>query len=296
MTQTTYGTWRDPALGTRREIVLPAARLPVFETGDGAPVVFVHGLLVNANLWAGVVPLVAPGHRCVTVDLPFGSHTVAAPDADLTPPGLAALLIGLIEDLGLGPVTLVGNDTGGAVCQIAAVTRPDLVARLVLTSCDAYDRFPPKAFAFLKVAAALPGALTALAATLRVRALRRTPLAYGWLTSVPLRREVSDSFVTPARVDPAVRADLRRVLRGLDPRHTRAAAERFAGFDRPVLIAWSEKDRFFPASDAERLAGDFPDARLTWIAGARTFSPVDRPLPLATAITGFLDRTSAEAR
>ncbi|MFC0038668.1 alpha/beta fold hydrolase [Actinomadura rayongensis] len=296
MTSTTYGTWRDPALGTRREIDLPAARLPVFETGDGAPVVFVHGLLVNANLWAGVVPLVAPGHRCVTVDLPFGSHTVAAPDADLTPPGLAALLIGVIEDLGLGPVTLVGNDSGGAVCQIAAVTRPDLVARLVLTSCDSHDRFPPKAFAFLRAAAAVPGALAALAGTLRVRALRRMPLAYGWLTSVPLSPEVGDSFVTPARVDPAVRADLRRVLRGLHPRHTRAAAARFKDFDRPVLIAWSEKDRFFPARDAERLAGDFPDARLTWIAGARTFSPVDRPGPLAAAITGFLDRTAAEVR
>src|SRR5262249_11903200 len=46
--------WRDPALGTARELELPQGRLRYFESGAGSPVVFAHGLLVNANLWRKV--------------------------------------------------------------------------------------------------------------------------------------------------------------------------------------------------------------------------------------------------
>ncbi len=286
--------WRDPALGTRRELTLRAGRMVAFGAGTGEPIVFVHGLLVNANLWRLVVPRLAAGFRCVTLDLPFGSHATSMPDADLTPPGLATLVADAVEALGLGPVTLVGNDSGGAVCQLVATTRPDLVERLVLTSCDAYDNFPPKAFGFLKVAARVPGAMMLLNA-LRSRALRRLPLAYGLLSNRPIPHEAGDSYALPMCVARDVRDDLRRVLRGLDPRHTLAAARHFATFDRPVLIAWSQRDRFFPLAHAERLAGDFPHARLEWIPAARTFSPEDQPARLASAITGFVNQTRAPA-
>jgi pimeloyl-ACP methyl ester carboxylesterase len=231
--------------------------------------------------------------RCVTLDLPFGSHAVSMPDGDLTPPGLAGIVADAIEKLGVGPVTLVGNDSGGAVCQLVATTRPELVSRLVLTSCDAYDNFPPKAFAFLTAAARVPGVPRLLLGSLRPNALRRLPIAFGWLTSRAIPKNVSDTYVLPAYVGRDVRDDLGRALRDLHPRHTLAAARRFGDFDKPVLIAWSERDRFFPASHAERLAADFPDARLKWISGARTFSPEDQPEQLAAVISDFMSRVEA---
>ncbi|GAA1671748.1 alpha/beta fold hydrolase [Fodinicola feengrottensis] len=253
---------------------------------------FVHGLLVNANLWRRIVPSLAADFRCVVLDLPFGSHATAMPAADLTPPGLAGLVAEAIEALGVGPVTLVGNDTGGAICQIVATTRPELLKRLVLTSSDAYDNFPPKAFGYLKVLASVPAAMLLLNA-LRLRPLRRFPLAYGLLSARRVPRSASDSYALPACVSGGVRADLRRLLRGLDKRHTLAAARQFAKFDRPVLIAWSQRDCFFPMSHAERLKNDFPDARLEWIPGARTFSPEDQPARLVSAIARFVDQTQA---
>ena len=61
--------------------------------------VFVHGLLVNADLWQHVVPrLTEAGLRCVTVDWPLGSHELPVPDADLTPPGVADLVAELLDD------------------------------------------------------------------------------------------------------------------------------------------------------------------------------------------------------
>jgi pimeloyl-ACP methyl ester carboxylesterase len=133
-------TWRDPALGVARELELPQGRLRCFEAGSGPPVVFAHGLLVNANLWRKVVARLSPEYRCVALELPLGSHTLPMPGAaDLTPYGLADLIADALE--ALEQVTLVGNDTGGALCQMVVTRRPDRIGRLVLTSCDYRDNF-----------------------------------------------------------------------------------------------------------------------------------------------------------
>ncbi|MEV6771766.1 alpha/beta hydrolase [Nocardia sp. NPDC051030] len=281
-------TWRHSDLGERFELALPEGRIDVFRRGAGEPIVFVHGVLVNANLWRNVVPRLADEFQCTTLDLPLGSHARPLPDADLTLPGLARLVVGALEAMRVGPVTLVGNDSGGAVCQLVAATRPDLIKRLVLTSCDAYENFPPPAFGFLKLLASTPGAVAALAAGLRLRAVQRLPIAYGWLTFRPIDRDASDSYALPPSAVPGIRDDLRRLLRGLDKRHTLTAARSFAGFVRPVLLAWSADDRFFLPRYATRMAEDFPNARIEWIPDARTLSPEDQPALLATAISTFI--------
>ena len=78
--------WRDSSLGTPREIELSGGPMRVFEAGTGEPIVFVHGALVNANLWRKVVPRLSPDFRCITLDLPLGSHELPVPDADLSIP------------------------------------------------------------------------------------------------------------------------------------------------------------------------------------------------------------------
>lgn len=280
--------WRDPALGTPRELDLPQGRLRAFESGTGTPVVFVHGALVNANLWRKVVPTLAPDFRCVALDLPLGSHALPMPDdADLSPYGLADLIADAIEALGLEDVTLVGNDTGGALCQIAVTRRPERVGRLVLTSCDYRDNFPPRMFGYLKPAAAIPGALRLLAAPMLLRAPRRLPFTYGWLTKEPIDRPAEDSYVLAGAAVPGVVRDVKRVIGAIDPRYTNEAADRLGGFDRPALIAWSREDRFFELAHAERLAEDLPNARLEWIEGARTFASEDQPDRLAELIAAF---------
>src|SRR5262249_39822796 len=121
------------------------------------------------------------------------------------------------------------------------------------------------------------GGLLTLLTPLRVRAARQLPMAYGKLTRRPIDGEVSDTYVLPALESAAVRADLRRVLLGLDTAHTVRAAERLRDFEGPALIAWSREDAFFPTADAEALAAALPNARLEWIDDSLTFSPEDRP-------------------
>jgi pimeloyl-ACP methyl ester carboxylesterase len=279
--------WRDPGLGPARDVELPGATIRVHERGSGPAIVLVHGLLVNANLWRKVVPLLSGELRCLTLDLPLGSHLIPAPKLEMDLPGVAALIGDALEALGLEDATLAANDTGGAIAQVLATTRPERIGRLALTSCDSFDNFLPPMFKPLTVAARVPGAIAAIAATLRPRPARRLPPAYGWLSRSVPEPAVSDSYVLPVATDAAVRADVRRFLAAVDSRHTVEAAARLPGFTKPTLIAWSRDDRFFPTEHAERLARLLPDARLEWIDDAYTFSMEDQPERLAGLLRDF---------
>jgi pimeloyl-ACP methyl ester carboxylesterase len=289
MTTKEKATWRDPALGVARELELPQGRLRWFEAGTGSPIVFVHGLLVNANLWRKVVANLSAEFRCITLDLPLGSHTLPMPEAaDLTPHGLADLIADALDALELEDVALVGNDTGGALCQMVVTRRPERIGRLVLTSCDYRDNFPPPMFRYFKPAAAIPGAMKLLMLPMRLRAPRRLPFAFGWLVARPIGRQAEDSYLLPGMTVAGVERDLRRVIKGLHTRYTNEAADRLGEFDKPALIAWSREDRFFKPTHAQRLAQDLPNAQLEWIENARSLSPEDEPGRLAELIGGFV--------
>jgi pimeloyl-ACP methyl ester carboxylesterase len=278
--------WRHPALGEPRELELAQGRLRYFEAGSGPTIVFVHGALVNANLWRKVVARLSPAFRCITLDLPLGSHELPMKvDADLSPLGVTNVIADAIEALELQDVTLVGNDTGGALCQLLVTSRPERIGRLVLTSCDYRDGFPPAIFKLLPTLAPL---LPLLFAPMRVRALRHLPFTMGLLTNRPIEPRVEDSYALPMLADRRVRADLIKLARGADRRQANDAADRLRDFNRPALIAWSREDRFFKPEDAKRLASDLPNARLEWIEDARSFSAEDQPDRLADLIAGFV--------
>lgn len=269
-------------------VELRAGTISYSERGSGSPVVFVHGFLVDGTLWDGVVSALGDGHRSIVPDLPLGSHRAAMkPDADLSPPGLAKLVDELMAALELRDVTLVGNDTGGAISQLVAASHPDRIGRLVLTNCDAYENFFPPMFRYLQVVARLPGGLWPMAKTIRFNAVRRAPMAYGWLTKSRIPDTLLDRWTEPIRTDPGVRRDAAKLLRGVSKRYTLAAAERLRRFDRPALIAWGREDRFFKPSYAERLAGDIPGARLEWVEESAAFVPFDQPPRLAELIASF---------
>ena len=281
--------WRSEALGDAKALELPQGRLRYHDTGSGPTAVFVHGALVNANLWRKVVAGLAPDCRCVPLDLPFGAHPIAMPrEADLSPPAFADLIADAIEALGLEDVTLVGNDTGGAMCQLVATRRPERIGRLVLTSCDALDNFPPKAMQPMMPLLRVPGALSAMLAPTRIPAVRKRIMTTIRLAKRPIEQEAVDSYALPPLRDPGVMRDAKKVLVGLEKRYTLEAAQRLREFQRPALIAWSREDRFFPAKYAEQLAELLPDSRLEWIEDAYTFSPEDQPEKLARLIGAFV--------
>lgn len=268
---------------------VPAGTLEYRERGAGPPIVFAHGVGVNGDLWRKVAPELAGAHRCIAPDLPLGGHSIPLTgDPDMSLPGLAGILATFLDALDLRDVTLVANDTGGAVSQALVGRRPERVGRLVLTSCDAFDRYPPPAVAYLKPTARVPPALWLLTQALRARPVQRLPIAYGWATHAPIEPRIMDSYVTNVRVDSGVRRDLARVLKAARKSDMQEASLSVRNFDRPALVAWAADDKFFPVEHGRRLAELMPNARFELVENSRTFIPEDQPGRLVDLIRGFL--------
>jgi pimeloyl-ACP methyl ester carboxylesterase len=147
----------------------------------------------------------------------------------------------------------------------------------------------------VKLNAYLPGGLQLVGMLMRRPRLARLRIAFGWLTRRGLTRDQARRWSGPLLTDRGVRADTRAVIRGLDARHTNEAAQRLGGVDVPVLLAWSDDDRAFPRSLAERLAATLPDARLATVPDSAAFSPLDNPEALVALIEEFVSEVSGAA-
>ncbi len=276
-------------LGTQHHVDVPAGAISYRDCGSGSPIVFVHGVAVNGDLWRHVVPRLARRHRCITPDLPWGSHsTPLHPDADLSLPGMARITADFLDALDVDDVTVVANDTGGAVAQALVGRYPDRIARLVLTSCDAFEKFPPTPQKYLAVMARSRMLTWLVAYTAQFKLIQRLPTAYGFVTSRPMPPDVMRSFTGPVRLNPGVRRDFRRMLRAVDTKYTFDAAARLVNFDKPALVLWAENDKIFPREHGRRLAKLLPQGRFELIAASRTFIPEEQPDRLVSAIEEFL--------
>ena len=270
------------------QLTLSTGTVDYEDTGGAGPViVLVHGLLMDASLYDDVVADLARDHRCIVPTLPLGAHRHgAAEDADLSLRGIARLVAELLERLDLRDVTLVGNDTGGAIVQLLMADGAQRVGRVVLASCDAFDNFPPGLTGRTLVRTGkLPPALFGLfMQQMRLKPVRRLPLAFGWLTR---RGDATVArWMQPLLHRPEIRRDTVRVLRAIaaDRGLLVDVAERLPAFDRPTLIVWAGEDRVMPPEHGRRLAELLPQGRLVEVDDSDTLIPLDRPEALAAAI------------
>jgi pimeloyl-ACP methyl ester carboxylesterase len=277
------------ALGERQVVEVPAGPIEFRSRGEGPAVVFVHGVGVNGDLWRHVAPAVADaGFRCLAPDWPFGGHaTPLRPDADMSLPGLARIVADLLDALSLEDVTVVANDTGGAVAQWLVGHHASRLARLVLTSCDAFQKFPPAPQLYLKPAARLR-LLGVVARAVQFKAIQRTPMAYGWTTKRAIDPAIMRSYTASIGRVRGVRADLERLLVAVDTRYTYEAAEALPSFDKPALVVWAADDKLFPRAHGERIAELLPQGRFALVEDSRTFISEEQPERLVALVRDFL--------
>jgi pimeloyl-ACP methyl ester carboxylesterase len=272
-------------------IELSAGPINYQDTGTGPTLVLLHGLLMDGSLWDGPVADLAADHRCVVPTLPLGAHRQPMrADADLSLPGVAGLVAELLERLDLRDVTLIGNDTGGALVQLVMAAGSARVGRVVLVSCDAFDNFPPglTGKTLVLTGRLSPRVFALFMQQMRLRAMRRLPIAFGWLTK---RGDAATArWVRPILEQPAIRRDTVRMLRaaGADTGLLAKAAETLPGFRQPVLVVWAKQDRVMPPEHGRRLTEMLPYARLSEVEDSYTLIPLDQPARLAQLIRDFI--------
>jgi pimeloyl-ACP methyl ester carboxylesterase len=272
------------------------------QVGDSA-VVLLHGWPGDRQDWRAVVGLLHTEGRAAVVvpDLRgFGAsdgHPSPDPDA-YAAGGQAASVLGLIRELGLGPVVVAGYDVGSRVAQQLARVAPDAVRALVIA--------PP-----------LPGAGERVLSESAVRefwyqSFHRLDLAERLIDgSPPAARAYLEHFWThwsgpgytpdPAELDRLAevygapgafvasigwyRAGAGTVARSLAER-TPAREDRIAA---PTTVLWPAHDPLFPAEWSDRLDAFFSAATLTWLPGSGHFSPLEASVEFAAAIGRALE-------
>jgi pimeloyl-ACP methyl ester carboxylesterase len=275
---------------------LSAGTVEYEDTGGGGPVmVMLHGLLMDSSQWRHLIADLRADYRCVAPTLPLGGHRrPMRADADLSLPAQVRLVGEFLEGLDLSDVTLIGIDTGGGLAQIVVAERPERIARMVLVSPETFDNYPPGLPGHaVWLAGQLPGGMAAALQPLRLRVLRRLPMSFGWMSKRPVPDEVMDSWLRPVLTQREIRRDVRKYVRGArrDSHLLRAASERMAEFDRPVLVVWAREDRVMPPEHGRRLAELLPQGRLAEIGDSYTLVTEDQPVELAWRVRQFLRDT-----
>ena len=270
------------------EIDLSAGTLDYLDTGGGGPtLVLLHGLLMDSSLWDGPIADLSTDHRCIAPTLPLGAHRHPI-SGDLSLPAIAQLVEEFLDRLDLHDVTLVGNDTGGALVQLVLAGKPERVVRAVLVSCEAFDNVPPGLTGKVLVLSGRlsPRLFGGFMQQLRLRAVRRLPIAFGWLTK---RGDATTArWIRPVLTSQQIRRDTVRMLRAIDGGAVAEATAALPSFHRPALVVWAAEDRVMPPEHGRRLAELLPDARLVEVADSYTLVPLDQPAALAGAVRDFV--------
>ncbi|WP_225803443.1 alpha/beta fold hydrolase [Streptomyces sp. NK15101] len=273
------------------EVDLSAGTVEYLDTGgEGPVVVLLHGVAMDGSLWRNVVESLRSQFRCVVPTLPLGGHRrPMKPDADLSIAGVARLVAEFLDRLDLRDVTLVMSDWGGAQALVAE-GRDERIGRLVITSCEAFDNFPPGLpGSNLLTSAKLPGGINFAFKLLKWKPMRRLPMTWGWMSKRPVPHEVMDAWFEPLWTSEEIRRDLRKYVLGVPPKDELLRwAEKLRDFDRPALVVWAAEDKVMPPEHGRKLAELLPKGRLVEIEDSYTLIPEDQPEQLSAHIRAFL--------
>jgi pimeloyl-ACP methyl ester carboxylesterase len=254
--------------------------------GPGRPALFVHGLGTSSYLWRNVIDQLDGQRRCVAIDLPLHGRTPARPGQELSLPRLAGFVEACCDALDLSDVDLVGNDTGGAVCQVFAAGHPERLATLTLTNCEAHTNIPPKA-----LWPSLLIARTGLLARLAPRFLRDIPRArkrmygLGYQDVSTLPEEVVRAWLEPLFGTVEAARLFQRMTLSIHRRDLLAVEPALTRLKVPTLIVWGTSDIFFRPKWAYWLRETIPGAtEVIMLDKARLFFPDERATELTAAL------------
>ncbi len=263
----------------RRSIVTGSGRISYVEQGQGPVVLFVHGILLNGYLWRHQLAALSDTRRCIALDLLCHGHTETSASTDVSVTGNAHMLREFLDAMDIAQVDLVGNDSGGGICQIFAALYPSRVRTLTLTDCDAHDNWPPEAFKPFVAMVAAGGLGDTLHAMLHDKQVFRSPQALGPAYERPeaVSDETIEAYLRPLVGTPQRVRDLERFVNAFDCRHTVAVQNYLQQLKAPTLIAWGTDDVYFDVEWSHWLARTIPGTkRRVEYRGARIFFPEER--------------------
>ena len=263
----------------RRTIETPSGSISYVEHGSGPVALFVHGVLLNGYLWRHQLAQLGEVRRCIAVDLLAHGNTEISATQDVSVTANAHMLAQFLDALNIDQVDLVGNDSGGGICQIFAALYPQRIRSLALTNCDAHDNWPPepfKPFVAMVAAGGLPDTLNAMLAD---KSIYRSPGALGPAYERPeaVSDDTIETYLRPFTRSAQRTRDIERFVNAFDCRHTVEIERKLGQVQAPTLIAWGTDDVYFDLKWSHWLEKTIPGTkRRVEFESARIFFPEER--------------------
>jgi pimeloyl-ACP methyl ester carboxylesterase len=264
-------------------------RLRYVRAGRGPAVVLVHGFASSLYTWKDVLPALVPAHDVVALDLPgFGG---SERPADLSFEKLPEAVLGLVDELGIDQVALVGNSMGGAVAAMVAAERPDRVTALVLIDAAGFNLGPGEAPAMVRLAMSPVGSL-----------ISRLPFKRLAIEHSLRQVFLDDTHVTDERVAeymdglgrPGALASIGSLRRSLGERG-KLVQDALSQIRAPTLVVWGREDRWIPVAHAERFVEAIPGARKVILEECGHMPQAEKPEVTGELLEEFLEGQSIDA-
>ncbi|WP_338740193.1 alpha/beta hydrolase [Haloplanus salilacus] len=275
----TYQEWTDAQ--ETASVVVDGHDLDVAyrDEGSGDPVVFLHGIPTNSYLWRDVIPPIEAERRVVVPDMLGYGNSAMQDGFDRSLRAQERMIDGLLAQLGVGTVSLVGHDLGGGVFLRYAAHNPDAVEQLVLSNAVAYDSWPIQRITDL----GLPE--TARETTPEELGALLDDLFRETLYEDGASEEFLEGMTEPWNSETGV-TSLVRNASATNTNHTTEVDP--TAITAETLLLWGANDEFQAIEWAERLYEDIDGSELMGVDEASHWVMADRPEAYRDRLTEFL--------
>jgi pimeloyl-ACP methyl ester carboxylesterase len=223
---------------------------------DPSPIVLMHGTGSSLHAWDGWAAALKGKRRVVRFDLAGYGLTGPSPDNTYGLDRDVAMVVALLDRLGIARCVLGGNSLGGAVSWRTALAHPERVEKMILVDAGGYP-FHSTSIPIGFRLARLPGVGWILQNT-----LPRSLVEQGW------RNVVGDpKSVTPEMIERSIEltqreGNRRALIDRFRQRPTVLLSHRIKELKQPTLVMWGRRDRLIPPDDAERFHHDIEGSTL----------------------------------
>jgi pimeloyl-ACP methyl ester carboxylesterase len=223
---------------------------------DPSPIVLMHGTGSSLHAWDGWADALNGKRRVIRFDLAGYGLTGPSPDNVYGLDRDVAMVIALLDKLGVDHCVLGGNSLGGAVTWRTALAHPARVEKMILVDAGGYP-FHSTSIPIGFRLARLPGI-----GWLMQNTLPRSLVEQGW------RNVVGDpKSVTPEMIERSIEltqreGNRRALIERFRQRPSGSMAHRIKELKQPTLVMWGGRDRLIPPDDAERFHRDIEGSTL----------------------------------
>jgi len=266
----------------RRFARTPFGNVAYVEGGRGPAALLLHGFPLNGFQWRGALDRLWPHRRCIAPDFLAMGHTEVAAGQDVGPDSQVAMLVALLDRLGIERADVIANDSGGAVAQLLLVRHPRRVRSLLLTNCDTETDSPPPALLPV-IELAKQGRFVDewLGAWRADTALARSPEGIGGMCYANPQHptdEAIETYFAPLLASEHRKALTHAYVIALERNPLTGIREHLRRSTVPTRIVWGTADTIFSPASPDYLERSFGASRgVRRLAGSKLFWPEERP-------------------